>query len=143
MEIDIRIIVALVGCLGAIIGGIFTAICNYILNKKLDSVKKIQEKQKEVYLKFLRVYQDFKNAEHPGDKFPQFQHEFNSVCLYGDNDTSKAVKELYDYLINSMLVKKPLNEAQLSEYEKNMINSMRRCFGLDEFDSFYMDRFII
>lgn len=140
-NIDIKIQVALIALCSAILGAIITAISNYFLNKKLESNKQIKQKQKEIYLTFLRKLQDFKNASDPNSAFTSFQDAVNQVCLYGDNNTSLFVLDYYNAIVSSSLKRKYIDENDHNSHTTKIMNAMRKSLGLKSFKEFSLIKF--
>ncbi len=138
---DINIQVALIALLSAIIGAVVTAAANYWFQKRSESEKQIREKQKEVYFRYLTALQLFKNSPNDVQLFYEFQNAVNAICLYGDNETSLAVKDYFEALVKVGNRELTLQSCDYINHETKIINAMRDSLGLKKFDKFIMVKF--
>lgn len=130
---NINILVAIIALVSAILGAVVTAIVNYRFQQRSE----IREKQRDVYFDFLDALQSFKNSLKKED-FCRFQSAVNAVCLYGDNETSSAVKSYFDALVRTTNEGNSLQAEEHVAYETKIINAMRDNFNLKEFDRYVM-----
>lgn len=137
---DVNIQVALIALCSAVAGALITAVSNYLISRKLESDKRIKEKQKEIYSDFFEKLQIFKNYT-DSITFESLQHIVNKVCLYGDNETSLCVKDYFEVLILLAQKKYSLQEAEITSHETKIMNAMRKSLGLRTFNKFSLIRF--
>lgn len=133
---NINILVAIIALVSAILGAVVTAVVNYRFQQRSE----IREKQRDVYFDFLDALQSFKNSSKNED-FCRFLSAVNAVCLYGDNETSSAVKSYFDVLVRTTNEGNSLQAEEHVAYETKIINAMRDNFNLKKFDRYDMVKF--
>ena len=137
---NVKIQVALIALVSALLGSIVTATINDLFQQRSESRKQIREKQKEVYFRYLTALQEFKNSSNNVRLFNEFQNAVNAICLYGDNNTSLAVKDYFEALVKVGNKELTLQSCDYINHETKIINAMRDSLGLKKFDKFIMIR---
>ncbi|WP_270711592.1 hypothetical protein [Phocaeicola coprophilus] len=137
---NVKIQVALIALVSALLGSIVTATINYLFQQRSESRKQIREKQKEVYFRYLTALQEFKNSSNNVRLFNEFQNAVNAICLYGDNNTSLAVKDYFEALVKVGNKELTFQSCDYINHETKIINAMRDSLGLKKFDKFIMVR---
>ncbi len=137
---NVKIQVALIALVSALLGSIVTATINYLFQQRSESRKQIREKQKEVYFRYLTTLQEFKNSSNNVRLFNEFQNAVNAICLYGDNNTSLAVKDYFEALVKVGNKELTFQSCDYINHETKIINAMRDSLGLKKFDKFIMVR---
>jgi len=133
------ILIAIISASSALVGALIPTLFTYFKNKeqnKFELKKGLLENQKVVYDEILIALQNMIN--HQGnEEFKALQKASIKLAIYGDNDSSKAMNDYYNEVTKSgQSLRNPLSKDEHKNYQKRIINGIRKNLGLEEFDTF-------
>jgi anionic cell wall polymer biosynthesis LytR-Cps2A-Psr (LCP) family protein len=133
------LLIAIISASSALIGSLIPTLFTYLKNKEQNEFelkKDLLENQKIVYDEILIALQNMIN--HQGnEEFKALQKASIKLAIYGDNDSTKAMNEYYNELTKSgQNLRSPLIKEEHKNYQKRIINGIRKNLGLEELDSF-------
>jgi hypothetical protein len=71
------------------------------------------------------------------NEFKELQNAIIELSIYGDNFSSKAMNDYYIEIVNGSLGRRNnLTNEEHKQFQKSVINGIRKNLGLEEFNSF-------
>ena len=122
-EISIALISAVSALGGALIGVVGSIIINY-QNLRNERLNRRIDLRVNYYLEFIESMQIFMN-DSSANNFNKFQQAINKVILISNAEVAKNINTYYRALIKNVS-ERNLREAQHNEYQRKIINSIRR-----------------
>jgi hypothetical protein len=135
---DEKILIGVISASSAIIGGIIPTLSAYFNTKnqnEFELKKDLIANQKNVYDEVLIALQNIINNSGVEEN-KAFQKASNKLAIFGDNASAKAMNDYYYELINAQKLGVPVTTDEHRNYQKRIINGIRKNLGLEELNSF-------
>ena len=133
------ILIAIISASSALIGALIPTIITYLNNEsqnKFELKRDLLNNQKDIYKEVMIALQNVISNQ-GNNEFKELQEAIIKLSIYGDNFSSKAMNNYYIELTNASLGRRAhlINEEH-KEFQKKVINGIRKNLGLEEFESF-------
>lgn len=137
---DNTLLTALIAAGSACIGALIPSVTSYGLarmNNKKDLSSKTIENQRNTYKNLIVAIQAMMNESNENN-FNVFQSAVNDVLLFAGKNTANKVSNYYHNIVNLQNKGTGLNAKQHQQYQKDIINSMRKDLGIcnEEIDTY-------
>lgn len=136
---DNTILIAIISASSALVGSLIPTLFTYFKTKEQNEFelkKDLLANQKVVYDEILIALQNMINNQ-GNEEFKALQKASIKLAIYGDNDSSNAMNDYYNEVTKSgQNLRDPLTKDEHKNYQKMIINGIRKNLGLEEFESF-------
>ena len=131
--------IALISAGSALFGALIPTILSYLNNKEQNQFelkRDLLNNQKNAYRELMIALQNVISNQ-GNDEFRALQKAIIELSIYGDNISSHAMNNYYSALTSASTGRRNhLTSEEHKEFQKEVINGIRKNLGLKEFETF-------